>query len=466
VRVRWVSPLCVLLVAVPARATLYSRDQLIARVRATYPGVRAAEKGVASARSWLKQAELGWAPSGELSLQVSGTPEIRCQAPPGFSQTPRVREENCLTTTYVDWGRPGQGNGFWNAAPIHGVLLGVNLTLQQPLYSFGKIEAQIQASKTAVRAAEEGVKGALAEAVVRALRAYWEIKWGRTSLHTIDEEIARLKSWTHAIEEEMDGDNLAHYSETDLARLKVAADWAEVQRLDIQRRLSIAEVGLRSATVDPTADVDDEELTLSEKAVQPLEWYREVASQHRPESRQLDLSVRAAQAERRARLADMLPDLSLIHTLTYSYASAQDTPLNYYFLRPTSLDMQWVLQLHVAYDFGPRHTKLQQARAGERAAIARREKGLIDIDVQVARAFADHTEAVTREAHLRHGERVAHGWYAIVDDNLQRGISVSSDTRELTDAARNYFDFRLRHLAAMLDVNLTRDALDRVGGVL
>jgi outer membrane protein TolC len=123
------------------------------------------------------------------------------------------------------------------------------------------------------------------------------------------------------------------------------------------------------------------------------------------------------------------------------------------------------LQLHVAYDFGPRYTKLQQARANVRAVAARRDKGLADVDAEVARAFADHLEAQQRELHLRRGERVAHGWYAIVDDNLQRGLSVSSDTRELSDAARNYFDFRLRHLAAIHDVNVALANLERAAGM-
>jgi outer membrane protein len=454
-----------LLFAAPAAAARYSREQLIARVEAAHPRLAAARQNLETARINLKATQLGWAPTGQLTLQVGGTPEIRCEAPdvPPGGGTRLYREQHCLNTSYVDWARPGRGSGWWNAAPIHGVLVGVSLNLQQPLYTFGKLEAQIDSAEAGVGNAEQLIASARADAVQAALRAYWGVQWGRSSLAVIDEELRKLKAWTRSIEDDMDGDNLARYSEADLARLKVTTDFIELQRLDIERRLTVAVAELRTASHDATADVDDDELAL-EADSRPLEWYAELARRRRPEAKLYDMSVRAADANKKARLADMLPDLNIINSVNFSYASAEDSPLSYYLLRNTTFDGQWIVQFHVAYDFGPRYTKLQQARHEQRAAVLKRDKGLLDIDVEVKRSWADHKEALEREATLRHGERVAHGWYAIVDDNLQRGLSVSSDTRELSDAARNYFDFRLRHLGAVLDANLTLAALGRASG--
>jgi outer membrane protein TolC len=455
--------LLLLMMATPAFAARYAREQLIERARVAHPSVATAQQALESARLGLTQAQLGWAPLGDLALTLAGTPEIRCRAPEGMAQDARTRQENCLTTDYVDWLRAGTGNPVWNAAPFHGVQIGVTVLVQQPLYSFGRTEANIDAARALVEGAEQSLRSAREDAVLGALRAWLGVKHGRASLAVVDEQIAKLKEWSRAIEDDMEGKNAVGYSEADLARIKVQVDAAELQRLDLDRRLETARAQLRTATDDPAADSDDAELTLDGDD-RPMTAWRDEALRRRPEVKQLDVAVRWAEADRRGRLADLLPDLSLVTSLNYSYASAQDTPLNYFFLRNTNLDGQLMLQLHLSMDIGNRYTRLQQSRAGQRAAVARREKGLADIGVEIARAWADHREAREREARLKRAERVAHGWYAIVDDNLQHGISVSSDTRELTDAARNYFDFRLRHLSGVLDADLTLAWLERVSG--
>jgi outer membrane protein TolC len=455
-----------LLASAPAGAARYGREALLERARVAHPAIAAARQTLKSARIGLTQAQLGWAPIGDLSLTLAGTPEIRCyQNSPGeIATVPQtLREQNCLNTNYVDWLRAGAGNGAWNATPFHGLQVAVALVVQQPLWSFGKTEAQIESARALIAGAEQSLRSAVAEAQLGALRAWLGIKWARSGLAVLDEEVAKLKDWQRAIEGDMEGKNAVGYSEADLARIKVQVDSAEIQRLDVERRLETNRALLRVALNDPAADVDDGELVLLGDGRTVEQWQAQAVRQ-RPEVKQLDVAVRLAEADRRGRLADLLPDLALQTTLNYSYASAEDTPLNYFFLRNTMLDGSLTLQLHMSMDIGPRYTRLQQAQATRRAAVARREKGLYDIAVEIARAFADHGEARAREARLQRAERVAHGWYAIVDDNLQHGLSVSSDTRELTDAARNYFDFRLRHLQAVLDADLTLAWLERVSG--
>lgn len=461
-------PLALLLTLLTStgHAAPYSRQQLIERVRAAHPAIATARLALDSARIGLQQAQLGWAPWGDLSLTLAGTPEIRCYKD-NFREVATVPQEtrarSCLNTTYVDWLHAGAGDGARNALPFHGVLVGVSLYLQQPLYSFGKVEAQIEAARALVTGAEESLRSATAEAVLGGVRAWLRVKWARAGLAVLDEEIAKLKDWSRAIQDDMEGKNVVAYSEADLARIKVSIDAAELQRIDLERYLETYRAQLRVACDDPAADADDAELAL-ERDDRPVDKWEEDARRRRPELKQLDVAVRWAEADRRGRLADLLPDLSLVTTLNYSYASAEDTPLNFFYWRPNMLDGQLMLQLHLAMDVGARYTRLQQSRGVKRAAEARREKGINDVVVEVARAWADHREAREREARLARAERVAHGWYAIVDENLQHGLAVSSDTRELADSARNYFDFRLRHLQALVDTGLTLALLARVAG--
>jgi outer membrane protein TolC len=59
---------------------------------------------------------------------------------------------------------------------------------------------------------------------------------------------------------------------------------------------------------------------------------------------------------------------------------------------------------------------------------------------------------------------VARGWYNVVDTNVTQGLMASTDARELVEAARTYFEFRLRRLQAIMDANTTWAALARATG--
>src|SRR5581483_6599309 len=285
--------IALLMMTAPAAAARYGRAEVMARARAAHPSVATAQLAVESARIGLKQSQLGWAPFGDLSLSLAGTPEIRCyhNSSAEVDTVPRaIREQNCLNTTYVDWLRAGAGNGAWNAAPFHGVQVGVSFLLQQPLWSFGRTEAQIDAARALVAGAEQSLRSALADAQLAALRAWLGVKHAREALAIVDEQIAKLKDWARAIEDDMEGKNAVGYSEADLARIKVQIDAAELQRLDLERRLETSRAQLRIACDDPAADVDESELTL-EGDDRFVEKWQESARARRPEVKQLDVAV-------------------------------------------------------------------------------------------------------------------------------------------------------------------------------
>lgn len=167
------------------------------------------------------------------------------------------------------------------------------------------------------------------------------------------------------------------------------------------------------------------------------------------------------------KIAELLPNLGLRITSSYrNYAAVpgglsalqQFSPLSNGIPVP-------MLVLNQPLDFGVRAARYQQAAAEERAAEERRRQALGGIEVEVATAYTSYDEARTRERKLAHAEKVARGWYGIVDRNMAPGLTVSTDARELTDAARTYFDFRIRHLQAIMDTNTTFAWLKRTTGL-
>jgi outer membrane protein len=444
-----------------ASAARYSLRELIAKVSRDYSGVRAAEASVRASQAQVAQAVRAWAPTGDVSFWITGAPLIRCSDASGFtSPNKTVREQNCIRTNAVDLTT---GN-VPDVLPFHGVSLNLSLNLTQPLYTFGKIEAATATARAGVDAARANFDAARAEVVWNAVRAYWAVKWAKAASDTLAEGIDKLTDWTRRIDEDLSATPpRGGYSEGDLARLKVALDNAKVVQLDLSRGLLVALTGLRVLTGDEQADVDEAELELIDVAERPMSFWMDAAYTHRPEARLLDASVAAAHGNRRWKLADMLPDLGLVTNANFAFASSVDTPQNAFMSRLNGAGVTLLLALRTPIDWGIRYGRFEQARAEEVAAVARREQALGGISIEVGKAWADANEARARAEMLNHGAKVSRGWYNAMDQNLRSGLI--TDGRELVEAARSYFDFRIRYLQAIMDTNIQLAWLRRTSGL-
>lgn len=428
-------------------AKKYTLEELLHKVNTDYPGVLAARHQLRSSQTLVTQAKMNWMPQGDFSFFFTGNYDS-------------CRDSNGAIT--------GDCTADMRSvlSRINGIAYGFDLTILQPLYTFGKIESATKAAKAGVRVAEAQVEAAKQDVVYNAIRAYWALKTTRAVRELIDEGLSKLKVWIDRIVEEMDGNNKGGYTEADLARMKAALDSTELIRVDVNKNLIVADVGLKVLTADDQADIDDSELQIAEVLDQPLSYFIDAAHANRPEAKMLGEAVTAAHYLKNWKIAEMLPNFGLRVTSNYrGFAVTGDgASASTQFLAANGIPVP-MLVLNTPLDFGVRATRIQQAAAEERAAVERRKWALGGIDVEVAGAYANYEEARTREKKLAHAEKVSRGWYMIVDRNMAQGLTTSTDARELTDAARTYFDFRIRHMQAINDTNTTLAWLKRTTGL-
>lgn len=466
----WLVVLAVACAAPRAEAARYSLEELVRKVSSEFAGVVAGREGVEAAQAQLRAAQLMWLPTGEATLLLSGSPKVRCI---GKSYDPNdpmnnvpledvaAREANCLRTTYVDL-RTSTG-GLADIAPIHGLFLRLDVRLEQPLFTFGKIEASIGLGKAAVATARANLEREQADAVFNAMRAYWGLKAARAAVATIEEGVEKLNEWIERIDESLSGKNQSKYTESDLARLKVALANAQMLLLDQKRNRDYAKDALELLTGDPEADVDEAELDLMEADdPEALDVWQARALKLRPELKLADAATASARSVRWLRIAELLPDLHLSSTLNVGYAGGMDTPQNYFFNRTNFLNAQFGLLLRQPLDFGVRSARYLQARHEERAAVARARQSLINYSTEISKAYADYEEARGRAKETARGEKISRGWYNAVDQNLATGLF--TDGREMVEAVQNYFTFRLRNFQAIFEANVALAWLRRTTG--
>src|SRR4051812_6902734 len=290
----------------PAAARRYTLPELIARVNAAYPGVQAAREGVDAADAQLSQAKRLWWPTGALTFGLTGSPDVRCYSTsydPLTNQSVEVRDtRDCTHTNVVDL-RSGE-----QVLPYHGVAFNLNISLIQPLYTFGKIEATKKAAAAGVDVARAQVDKDRADVTFNITRAYWLLKWARAAEATLGDGTARLKEWVKKIDDDIDKGKTT-FTVNDLVRLKLALDTAEITALDVDKARELGLAGLRMLLDEPDADIDDSDLDLSDTGAEPLAYYEDAARTHRPEARMVVAGANAARAGKALQLANMLPDL-------------------------------------------------------------------------------------------------------------------------------------------------------------
>ena len=120
------------------------------------------------------------------------------------------------------------------------------------------------------------------------------------------------------------------------------------------------------------------------------------------------------------------------------------------------------LALRLPLDLGVRNAKAAQIEAeAEEAEWRRRREALGGIAFEVQRAYASLNEATRRLAAVRDGERAAKAWLTAVAANFATGLA---ETRDFTDAVVQSFQFRIRALQTIFDLNVAAATLTRATG--
>jgi outer membrane protein TolC len=455
-----------LCVAGPAAAATYDLPALTRRLERIAPLIAAAEAQADNARGQLGWVQTQWAPSGNFQTTVGGGPRMRCADVNGFVNPSQLeREVNCIRTDVVDLTR--YTGSLADASPFAGVALRVDLSIIQPLFTFGKIESGLPAARHNLAMNLAAADGARADARYRAAEAYWKVKWARAALDVADTEVVQLAEWVALLDETLAGENRPNYSEGDLARLKLALDLARIRRLDLERHLVQAEAQVRLLADDPEAAIDGADLTLEPMSEHEAFYYEDAWHRHRPEARQIASGLEASRMWRRLKLTELLPDLGLVTGAAYLYASgATDLaaiPGAGLRLTVGAPGAWFVFALRENLDFAVRHARFLQAAAEHQQNLARRAYYLGGIALEVKKAWLDVTEARRRVERAAHAEKIARGWYAAVDQNLKTGLY--TDGREMTEVVRTYATYRMWHLRALHDANVMQAALRRATGL-
>jgi outer membrane protein TolC len=305
----------------------------------------------------------------------------------------------------------------------------------------------------------------VADVELNVRRAYWAAKLAREMLSMLDEGLDYLNDAQKKIDEEL-AEGTGNASVTDRLRLRTMRADIEARSLEAQRGADLAKAGLR-ALIGPSApadlDVDDAPLETQTVPARELASYNDLAHAYRPEVKALEQMVSAKRALADLEWRRQYPDLVLLGTATYAYASSIDHPSNAFANNPYNTSGVGIAAaFRMPLDLFVKNAHAQRLRAEFREAELRRDDALGGINFEVEKAYTEMKEAEQRLTTVQKGEKAARQWIAAIMQNISVGLA---ETKDFSDALLAFFQARVRSLQGIYDHNIAVASLTRVSGV-
>lgn len=439
-----------------AAAKKYTLSELLDMARKGNPGLAASAQATAGIEALLLAAKRSWMPTGELSSLVAQAPRIRC-----FDETGQRNEDNCVYTDAVGYDT----SGFLNAITPRGVFTRTEIKLVQPIYTFGKISAGVEAATSGVKASQSKESGLLADLELNVRKAYWGAKLARELLATLQEGTGYLEEAQKKIDEEL-ADGSGEATVTDRLRLRAMRAEIDARILEAKRGADLARSGLRALIgpdAPPDLEVDEEELAALDVPARPLSEFEDAALRSRPEVKAVESLVASKRALADFEYRRQYPDIVLIGTAAYAYASSVDTPHNSFANNPFhTLSAGLAAAFRMPLDLGVKNAYAAKLRAEAEEAEQKRREALTGIAFEVEKAYTELREAEERMQVVHKGEKAGRQWIAAVAQNLAVGLA---EAKGFSDALLAFFQARVRFLQSIHDYNVAAAALTRATGI-
>jgi outer membrane protein, multidrug efflux system len=214
--------------------------------------------------------------------------------------------------------------------------------------------------------------------------------------------------------------------------------------------------------IENNFDIVDEPLKRPTIALRPLLSYLTAARLYRPEINMARAGVVARNKYLEYERARMYPDLVAGFGATYTVAPTavpQTTawigdPFNFFSYQYGAL-LRWNM------DFFAQQARVAKAESftEETRALSRLATG--GVAVEVEEQYGNVLEAKKREEQWAKVEHRAKGWISTIRDRIDVG---TADERALLEPMRQFWNARLQHAIALMDLNVTMSELARVSG--
>jgi outer membrane protein TolC len=339
----------------------------------------------------------------------------------------------------------------------------LELIVNQPLYTFGRLRAHIDAAEHGMEAKQASLDRFRLELVKTLKELYYSLQLNEDLYDLVSET---EEQFTKAVEraEELLNDEKGTLTQQDLLKLRYGLNRSSGQLVELRKGRHLVHAALKRLLYLP----EGEDFTVTEKRLRPveielksLEFYQETATRVRPEWKELDQGIQARQAELKAEQRGYFPDLFVSGIFRYSVAPNRDEQENPFAVEDFNyLNGGLFLGCRLALDFGLPQ-RIAEKRAELFTLMQDKRDAVSGMLLEVEKAYRDVVEKQESLDFSRKSRKDGRALAALSAAGFQMGLGEAKDVFEAfgiyTEAAAKYY-------LAVKDFNVSVAELDRVTG--
>lgn len=422
----------------PAAKEVYTLKDLIRRALATSPELRQFQRGAEVAMAKKDQADAGRLPQIELTAVVGPSPRAR--------------------GSIVD--SPDRKD----SPTVDNVFERVEMTLVQPLYTFGKITGYRDAATEGVKVEKAKIEEKASDVILRIKELYFGRLLASDVLGLVDEIIEDLDKAIDKTERKLKAET-PDADEVDLYKLRAFRGEVLKNRNEAQKGFDLATTALRTfAGLDPgqPLELDAKGLDHSPKMVEPEDQAIGTAIDLRPEMAQVRAGLKATEALVQVEESNLYPQFFVALNGVFAQAGNRTRQQNPFVFDP--LNERYaavVLGLKYNFDFGITRGKIREAQSEHFKLQETKQFAEQGIPLQVRKAHRELTEATETIRATDEGWRNARKWLVASKANYDLGVG---DARDLGQAFETYARLRGENFKAIYNYNLSLANLEHATG--
>ncbi|MCK8604064.1 TolC family protein [Desulfoferrobacter suflitae] len=413
-------------------------------VLARSPYIEIGQSEVMAAKSDLRQVESAYFPQLDATL-VTG--------PAADADEPRVENGKIIDPS------PG---GIFDL----GIFGRIDITISQPLYTFGKLSNRREAALRGVKAKQLGIDQKRAELIFRVKQLYYAMVLAEQGLGVADEAEGYFQDIRVRIENLMEL-GATHVDESDLYMIDAYSAQAKGFKAEAQKGRQVAYFALKSlmgmaASEDFT--LAQESLPERQLDLQAQEEYVAKALEQRPEMKQLKQGIEAQKFLWEAAKSDLYPSFFFAVIASVAGAPGRDQFDTPYFTDEFNHEYAGFfagLQWH--FDFGIQQAKVDKERAEYSKLLNTKADAEKNIPIQVANVYQEVVQYATSVKAYEEAASASRKWVVVAFSNFDMGIGTA---QRIFEAIEKYGQNRGSYIEALYNYNVGLAQLEYVVGTL
>ena len=413
----------------------YDLASCVRMALASSPSIQAANADLEIAENRLRQVHAArFLPRLDLSLTLGPSPEARGDAITGVSNW---RQISVFTRT--------------------------ELSLVQPLFTFGKLDAAVEAASGGIGAQRAGLERSRFDLEQQVARAYYLLLLANQLRALAHESRAEIDRARRTIAEKLEADT-GDFTYTDLHRLDRFVYDVEENVNKVVKSQALARSALRILIGLSQSDslvLADGSLKPVDVQIRPLEHYRSLVD-GRPDLGQLREGLRVRSAQARAVRTDLFPQVFLAGRFKYGFAPNRDRQRNPFLKDEFNVtELGAVLGFRQSLSFASTRAKVKEARLAYEKLGYQAQLAVQGARLEIERAYRSLIEAEANIGAARKARRATRRWFVSARDGFNAGLE---EAGEMVDAVKEYSIIRAKYYQSVLEFNLAWVALRRATG--